>query len=59
MRRALVAEAVRLGRSDRLADRTLALVVERFVRDRPGPKTRDQALRDAGVDRSTGRERSR
>ena len=58
MRRALVAEAVRLGRSDRLADRTLALVVERFVRDRPGPKTRDQALRDAGVDRSTGRERS-
>ncbi|WP_224761364.1 hypothetical protein [Brevundimonas aurantiaca] len=59
MRRALVAEAVRLGRSDRPADRALALVVERFVRERPGPKTRDQALRDAAVDRSTGRERSR
>lgn len=59
MRRALVAETVRLGQSDRPADRALASVVERFVRDRPGPKTRDQALREADVDRRTGRGRNR
>lgn len=45
IRRALVAEALRLSRSERDGDRALAALVERFVRERPAPMTRDQALR--------------
>jgi hypothetical protein len=45
MRRALVAEALRLAGSERNADRALAALVERFVRERPAPETRDQVLR--------------
>ena len=45
IRRTLVAEALRLSRSERPRDRALAALVERFVRERPAPITRDQALR--------------
>lgn len=45
IRRVLVAEALRLSRSERPGDRALAALVERFVRERPAPMTRDQALR--------------
>lgn len=51
VRRALVAEALRLSRSEREADRTLAALVERFVRERPAPETRDQALRRQALER--------
>lgn len=44
IRRVLVAEALRLSRSERPGDRALAALVERFVRERPAPMTRDQAL---------------
>lgn len=50
IRRALVAEALRLSRSDRSGDRALAAVVERFVRERSAPVTRDQALRNRAVE---------
>ncbi|QSF55660.1 hypothetical protein [Brevundimonas fontaquae] len=45
IRRTLVAEALRLSRSEQPRDRALAALVERFVRERPAPMTRDQALR--------------
>jgi len=46
IRRALVAEALRLGRSDRSEDRTDAVIIERFVRDLPTPETRrDEIVR--------------
>lgn len=61
VRRALVAEAVTLARSQRLADRALAALVERFVRERPAPETRDQVLRrlsgERGRDPPRGRAR--
>lgn len=61
VRKALVAEALRLGRSDDPADRRLAAAVERFIRERPEAETRDQALRrrvsEREADRPGGRER--
>lgn len=61
VRRALVAEALRLAGSDRDADRALAALVERFVRERPAPETRDQVLRrqagERARDATRGRER--
>lgn len=58
VRRALVAEALRLGRSERVEDRALAALVERFVRERPIPETRDQALRRTAAERDrSGRTR--
>lgn len=45
IRRTLVDEALRLSRSEQPGDRALAALVERFVRARPTPMTRDQALR--------------
>jgi hypothetical protein len=51
IRRVLVAEALRLSRSERPGDRALAALVERFVRERPAPMTRDQALRQRGETR--------
>lgn len=58
VRRALVAEALRLGRSERAEDRALAALVERFVRERPIPETRDQALRRTAAERDrSGRTR--
>lgn len=61
VRRALVAEAVRLSRSDRPGDRALAVLVERFVRERPAAMTRDQALGLKAVElqRNDGRSRDR
>jgi hypothetical protein len=60
IRRVLVAEAMRLSRSERAEDRALAALVERFVRDRPAPMTRDQALRKRGeAQRDPGRTRER
>lgn len=60
VRRALVAAALRLGRSQRAEDQALAALVERFVRERPTMETRDQALRRQAVERGReekGRER--
>ena len=54
VRRALVAEALRLSRSEREADRALAALVERFVRERAAPETRDQALRRQALERDRG-----
>ena len=45
VRRALVAEALRLSRSDKAAERALGALAEQFVRERPAPETRDEALR--------------
>ena len=60
IRRVLVAEALRLARSERVGDRALAALVERFVRERPAPMTRDQALRQRGeTQRDPGRTRER
>jgi hypothetical protein len=60
IRRVLVAEVLRLSRSERAADRALAALVERFVRERPTPITRDQALRQRGEkQRDPGRTRER
>ena len=60
IRRALVAEALRLSRSERPRDRALATLVERFVRERPAPVTRDQALRQREkTRRDPGRTRDR
>jgi hypothetical protein len=60
IRRAMVAEALRLSRSERPGDRALATLVERFVRERPAPMTRDQALRQKGeIQRDLGRPRER
>jgi len=59
VRRVLVAEALRLAKSERPEDRALSLLVERFVRDRSAPQTRDQALREADVRRTAGRTRER
>jgi type IV secretory pathway VirD2 relaxase len=60
IRRVLVAEALRLSRSERPGDRALAALVERFVRDRPAPMTRDQALRQRWeAQRDLGRTRDR
>ena len=59
LRRALVAEALRLAKSEQPEDRALASLVERFVRDRSAPQTRDQALRESGVHRSAVRTRER
>ena len=60
IRRALVAEALRLSRSERVGDRVLAALVERFVRERPAPMTRDQVLRQRGeTQRDAGRTRDR
>lgn len=60
VRRALVAEAVTLARSERPEDRALAALVEHFVRTRPAIETRDQALRRQAAGRERdgpGRER--
>lgn len=54
LRRALVAEALRLSRSEGEADRALAARVERFVRQRPAPETRDQALRRRALEADRG-----
>jgi hypothetical protein len=59
VRRVLVAEALRLAKSERPEDRALASLVERFVRDRSAPQTRDQALREADVGRAASRARER
>ncbi|WP_342448354.1 relaxase/mobilization nuclease domain-containing protein [Brevundimonas alba] len=60
IRRVLVAEALRLSRSERPGDRALAALVERFVRERPAAITRDQALRQRGeTQRDPGRTRER
>jgi len=60
IRRVLVAEAVRLSRSEQPQDRALAALVERFVRERPAPMTRDQALRQrVEVQRDAGRTHDR
>ncbi|MEJ6788151.1 hypothetical protein BrevBR_01255 [Brevundimonas sp. BR2-1] len=60
VRRVLVVEALRLSRSERAGDRALAAVVERFVRERPAPMTRDQAVRQRGeAQRDPGRARER
>ena len=48
IRRGLVGEALRLSRSELPGDRALAALVERFVRARPAPLTRDEALRQRG-----------
>jgi hypothetical protein len=55
-----VAEARRLSRSERSRDRALAALVKRFVRERPVPTTRDQALRQRReTQRDLGRTRER
>jgi hypothetical protein len=59
VRRALVAEALRLARSERETDRALAALVERFVRERPTPETRDEVLRRQAVERARGDGRTR
>ena len=60
IRRVLVAEALRLSRSERAGDRAFAALVERFVRERPAPMTRDQALRQrAETQRDPGRTHER
>lgn len=60
IRRGLVAEALRLARSERPEDRALGALVERFVRERPAPTTRDQALRQRSeAQRDPGRARDR
>lgn len=61
LRRALVAEALRLSQSKRPGDRALAALVERFVRERPMTMTRDQLLRNklAAPQRDSGRTRER
>lgn len=49
VRRALVAEALTLGRSDRPEDRAFAAILERFVRDLPPVETRhDEIARSLG-----------
>ena len=61
VRRALVEEVLRMAGSERASDRALAALVERFVRERPAPETRDQALRRQASERHReephGRER--
>ena len=60
IRRVLVAEAMRLSRSEKPRDRALAELVERFVRDRSTPMTREQVLRQRDeVQRDGGRLRDR
>nr|WP_314433971.1 relaxase/mobilization nuclease domain-containing protein [uncultured Brevundimonas sp.] len=61
IRRVLVAEAIRLSRSDRAEDRALGAVVERLVRGRPEIETRDQRfVRDTRTqERRYDRERDR
>lgn len=59
VRKALVAEALRLGRSERPADRALAALVERFVRERASPETRDEVLRRQALERTRGDGRTR
>lgn len=59
VRRALVTEALRLAESEREADRALAALVERFVRERPAPETRDEVLRRQAVERTRGDGRTR
>jgi hypothetical protein len=59
VRRALVAEALRLAESERPANRALAALVERFVRERPAPETRDEILRRQAVERTHGAGRTR
>lgn len=61
VRQALVGEALRLAASEREADRALAAAVERFVRARPAPETRDEILRRRAVEQSRedGRARDR
>ena len=58
-RRALVAEALRLAGSKRDGDRALAALVERFVRERPAPETRDEVLRRQAVERTRDATRGR
>lgn len=45
IRRALVVERLRLQRSETPEERALGVLVERFVRARPDPETRDEQLR--------------
>lgn len=59
VRRALVAEALGLARSEHAGDRALAEKVKEFVRERPAIETRDQALRRQAVEQDRGNERSR
>lgn len=59
VRRALVAEALGLARSEHAGDRALAEKVEAFVRERPAIETRDQALRRQAAEHDRGNGRSR
>lgn len=66
IRRALVAEALRLGRSERAPDQAAARALERFVRTMPGVETQDDRIRrwllgerSADVDREGERPRRR
>lgn len=54
VRRALVAEALSLAGSDKATDRALGLLVERLVRERPAPETRDEAFRRKARERDRG-----
>jgi len=54
VRRALVAEALSLAQSDKATDRALGLLVERLVRERPAPETRDEAFRRQARERDRG-----
>lgn len=59
IRRALVAEAIRLSRSGRPGDRALGALVERLVRARPDIETRDQRLVREARARSRPNDRGR
>lgn len=61
IRRALVAESLRLQRSGKVEDRVLGALVERFARSRGDPETREEALVRQQRDRARddGRERNR
>jgi hypothetical protein len=59
VRRALVGEALRLARSEKPEERELAALVERFVRERPAPQTRDEVLKDRAVRRDPAGDRTR
>lgn len=54
IRRALVAESLRLQRSGKVEDRVLGALVEEFTRSRGEPETREEALIRQQKDRSRG-----
>ena len=54
IRKGLVAEAIRAARSSVPEDRAFAALIERAVRDRYAPETRDQALRRHAKEREPG-----